>query len=118
MSRPRLIETMKFGGCRDRDSSRLKNLEDVETETHQDSSKGVETKTETESVTTHCLGVVKTSLSDRPWPLTWLWLLLLLILELLMQLLLLLLLILGGWKVVAWGWSGMQRHFRIKSKYS
>ena len=37
MSRPRLIETLKFGGCRDRDSSRLRNLEDVETETHRDS---------------------------------------------------------------------------------
>ena len=54
MSRPRLIETKKFGGCRDRDSSRLKNLEDVETETHRDSSKGVET--ETESLATHWWG--------------------------------------------------------------
>ena len=54
MSRPRLIETKKFGGCRDRDSSRLKNLEDVETETHRDSSKGVET--ETESLPTHWVG--------------------------------------------------------------
>ena len=53
MSRPRLIETKKFGGCRDRDSSRLKNLEDVETETHRDSSKDVETETETESLATH-----------------------------------------------------------------
>ena len=66
MSRPRLIETLKFGGCRDRDSSRLRNLEDVETETHRlkqfedvetetdrDSSKGVETETETESLATH-----------------------------------------------------------------
>ena len=51
MSRPRLIKTKKFGGCRDRDSSRLKSLEDVETETHQDSTKGVET--ETESLATH-----------------------------------------------------------------
>ena len=30
-------ETMKFGGCRDRDSSRLRNFEDVKTETHRDS---------------------------------------------------------------------------------
>ena len=44
MSRPRLIETKKFGGCRDRDSSRLKKFEDVETETDRDSSKGVETE--------------------------------------------------------------------------
>ena len=36
MSRPRLIETEKFLGCRDRDSSRLRNLLDVETETHRD----------------------------------------------------------------------------------
>ena len=36
MSRPRLIKTEKFLGCRDRDSSRLKNFWDVETETHQD----------------------------------------------------------------------------------
>ena len=55
MSRPRLIETKKFRGCRDRDSSRLKNLEDVETKTDRDSSKGVktETETETESLATH-----------------------------------------------------------------
>ena len=53
MSRPRLIETKKFGGCRDRDSSRLKKFEDVETETDRDSSKGVETETETESLATH-----------------------------------------------------------------
>ena len=36
MSRPRLIETEKFLGCQDRDSSRLRNFWDVETETHQD----------------------------------------------------------------------------------
>ena len=36
MSRPRLIETKKFLGCRDRDSSRLRNFLDVETETHRD----------------------------------------------------------------------------------
>ena len=54
MSRPRLNETQEFGGCRDRDSSRLKNLEDVETETDRDSPKGVETETETESLATHC----------------------------------------------------------------
>merc|ERR1711915_129396 len=36
MSRPRLIETWIFAGCRDRDSSRLGNLLDVETETHRD----------------------------------------------------------------------------------
>ena len=55
MSRLRLIETKEFGRCRDRDSSRPKNLEDVETEIHRDSSKGVETETETESLATHCL---------------------------------------------------------------
>ena len=54
MSRPRLIETKEFGGCQNRDSSRLKNLQDVETETHRDSSKGVETETDTESLATHC----------------------------------------------------------------
>ena len=36
MSRPRLIETRKFCGCRDRDSSRLGNSLDVETDTHRD----------------------------------------------------------------------------------
>ena len=36
MSRPRLIETKKFLGCRDRDSSRLRNFLDVETKTHWD----------------------------------------------------------------------------------
>ena len=36
MSRLRLIETGKFIGCRDRDSSRLRNFLDVETETHWD----------------------------------------------------------------------------------
>ena len=54
MLRPRLIETEKFLGCRDRDSSRLNILEGIKTETHQDSSKGVETETETESLATHC----------------------------------------------------------------
>ena len=34
--RIRLIETEKFLGCRDRDSSRLSNFLDVETETHRD----------------------------------------------------------------------------------
>ena len=33
MSRPKLDETQKFGGSQDQDS-RLKNLEDVETDTH------------------------------------------------------------------------------------
>ena len=32
MSRPRLIETEKFLGCQDQDSSRLENFLDVETE--------------------------------------------------------------------------------------
>ena len=36
MSRPRLIETGIYVGCRDRDSSRLRNFLDVETETHRD----------------------------------------------------------------------------------
>ena len=45
MSRPRLIETWKFGGCRDRDSSRLGNLLDVETETSRDWAKDVDTET-------------------------------------------------------------------------
>ena len=36
LSRPRLIETEKFCRCRDRDSSRLGNLLDVETETSRD----------------------------------------------------------------------------------
>jgi len=36
MSRPRLIETWIYVGCRDRDSSRLRNFLDVETETHRD----------------------------------------------------------------------------------
>ena len=36
MSRPRLIETERFLGCRDRDSLRLRNFLDVETETHRD----------------------------------------------------------------------------------
>ena len=71
MSRPRLIETTKFGGCRDWDSSRLKNLEDVETETHRDSSKGVETETETEteSLATHCSWVLMSSNNchERSW---------------------------------------------------
>ena len=35
---------------------RLKNLEDVETETDRDSPKGVETETETKSLATHCVG--------------------------------------------------------------
>ena len=34
--RPRLIESEKFLGCRDRDSSRRRNFVDVKTETHQD----------------------------------------------------------------------------------
>ena len=54
MSRPRLNETLKFGGCQDRDSLRLRNLDDVEIEAPRDSSKGVETETETESLATHC----------------------------------------------------------------
>ena len=57
----RLIETKKFGGCRDQDSLRLKNLEDVEIETHGDSSKGVETQTE--SLATHCLASVSVNVS-------------------------------------------------------
>ena len=36
MSRPRLIKTGKFLGCRDRDLSRLRNFLDVKTETHRD----------------------------------------------------------------------------------
>ena len=36
LSRPRLIETEKFYRCQDRDSSRLENFTDVETETHRD----------------------------------------------------------------------------------
>ena len=36
LSRPRLIETEKFYICRDRDSSRLENFIDVETETYRD----------------------------------------------------------------------------------
>ena len=36
MSRPRLIETEKFLGCRDQDLLRLENFSDVETETHRD----------------------------------------------------------------------------------
>ena len=36
MLRPRLIETIKFCGCRDRDSSRLGISVVVETETHRD----------------------------------------------------------------------------------
>ena len=34
MLRPKLIETEQFPGFRDRDSSRLRNFWDVETETH------------------------------------------------------------------------------------
>ena len=45
LSRPRLIETKKFLSCRDRDSSRLANLVVVETETHRDWTKVVETET-------------------------------------------------------------------------
>ena len=45
LSRPRLIETEKFLSCRDRDSSRLANLVVVETETHRDWTKVVETET-------------------------------------------------------------------------
>ena len=41
MSRPRLLETKKFLGCRDRDSLRLGNLMDVETETRRDWAKDV-----------------------------------------------------------------------------
>ena len=59
MSRPRLIETKKFGGCQGRDSSRLKNFEDVETETNRDSSKGVKTETETESFAIHWVKICK-----------------------------------------------------------
>ena len=36
LSRPRLIETEQFCRCRDRDSSRLGNFIDVETETYRD----------------------------------------------------------------------------------
>ena len=45
MSRPRLIETEKFLGCRDRDSSRLGKSMDVETETSRDWAKDVDTET-------------------------------------------------------------------------
>ena len=36
LSRPRLIETEQFCRCQDRDSSRLGNFIDVETETYRD----------------------------------------------------------------------------------
>ena len=45
VSRPRLIETKEFPSCRDRDLSRLENLVVVETETHRDWMKIVETET-------------------------------------------------------------------------
>ena len=45
LSRPRLIETKEFFSCRDRDSSRPENLVVVETETHRDWTKVVETET-------------------------------------------------------------------------
>ena len=45
VSRPRLIETGKFCGCRDRDSSRLGISVVVETETSRDWTKVVETET-------------------------------------------------------------------------
>ena len=45
MLRPRLIETIKFCGCRDRDSSRLGISVVVETETSRDWTKVVETET-------------------------------------------------------------------------
>ena len=45
LSRPRLIETEQFCRCRDRDSSRLGNFVDVETETDRDWAKDVENKT-------------------------------------------------------------------------
>ena len=45
VSRPRLIETKEFPSCRDRDLSRLDNLVVVETETHRDWMKVVETET-------------------------------------------------------------------------
>ena len=43
MSRPSLNETGKFLGCRDQDSSRLRNLLDVETMTSRDWTKDVDT---------------------------------------------------------------------------
>ena len=43
--RLRLIETEKFLGCRDRNSLRLGNLMDVETETSRDWAKDVDTET-------------------------------------------------------------------------
>ena len=42
---PRLIKTEKVLGCRDRDSSRLGSLMDVETETSRDWAKDVDTET-------------------------------------------------------------------------
>ena len=45
MSRPRLIESEKFLGCRDQDSSRLGNLLDVKTETSQNWTKDVDIET-------------------------------------------------------------------------
>ena len=45
MLRPRLIETGKFGGCRDRDSLRPGKSMGVETETNRDWAKDVETET-------------------------------------------------------------------------
>ena len=43
MSRLRLIETEKFLGCRDRDSSRLGDLLEVKTETSRDWTKDADT---------------------------------------------------------------------------
>ena len=45
MSRLRLIKIEEFLGCRDRDSSRLGNLMDVEIETSRDCPKDVDTET-------------------------------------------------------------------------
>jgi len=45
MSRPRLVKTEIFLGCRDRDSSRLGKSMDVETETSRDWAKYVDTET-------------------------------------------------------------------------
>ena len=45
LSRLRHIETKEFSSCRDRDSARPENLLVVETETHRDWTKVVETET-------------------------------------------------------------------------
>ena len=55
--KPILIDAKKFTGCRDKNSLRIQNLEDIKTETDQDSPKGFEIKTKTMIRTTHWLGL-------------------------------------------------------------